>query len=102
MSPHCEAGKAYVTLPCTLRPKWSLRSTRGDNDLAPRADPPALRLPLPLFVMTRFAQQFKVVPVQCDVGIPDVLRRQRDLVVYFQRSVLASCFDNPTLQAALT
>ena len=85
-----------------LRPKWSLRSTRGDNDLASRADPPALRLPLTLFVVASLAKQFKVVPVQCDVDIPDVLRRQRNLVVYFQRSVLASCFDDPTLQAVLT
>ena len=51
--------------------------------------------------MARFAQQLQVRPGQRDLRIRDVVRRQRDLVVHFERLLLRSGLDDPTLQAAL-
>ena len=48
--------------------------------------PPFLLLLL-LFVVAILAQQFQVVPAETDCRIPDVLIRQRNPVMHFQRPV---------------
>jgi len=64
-----------------LYPDRTMGGSEDDVTLSVGSPPDPV---LVLFVMARFTQQLKVLPVQRDLRMPDVLRRQSDFVMHLR------------------